>query len=228
MGKYKTRLESALKICRSGESLLRDSFSPVECKLIEKISKSLTYKQNQGSSAEVGFDDPLLGAPVYNNALGSANPKKNKACIIDRAINRLESLSTVNNDAKADKEQNYGRTQLVNKFTSALNENAARAAHCPLTFESQHFKRTENEPSKLNTARPSDMSFVFSSAQNSPVQSNLNDFNKPMNFVQISSLNFRLESAGGTQLQLSDARIAMNFSKLREIACSLRQRLLSN
>lgn len=228
MGKYKLRLENAVKLCRVDESLFRKSFAPIECRLIEKISKSLIYKQNQILTVDSENKNSPLDRYASSKTMTTVHFDKNKDCPLDSRLARRNSPHSIFDGEQERKEQTHRNSQTVRNVEAHFRSDEARKEFLPAEPKVLRLVRPEGLGCQVDGPRLSDLGPHTNLHQSNALSSTFPTCLGNGSFVQTMSFNFRVGASSEERGTLSDSEIQKNFSRLREFAAGLDRQCMSS
>lgn len=227
MAKYKMRLESAIKICRTDDMLFKKSYSPIECRLIEKISKSLLYKKNQGSSKDLKRRGASNGTHENDEPKINHNANNQQQDLTNYGLLHKESMNTIDEVAKQSITTEVNGLKLVNKCTPLLPQHSAMEARWSPIIQNSSLSQFDKYQYQNSITRPSDISSHMRNEHCANLSPILGPKTERNAFVQTAFFNFKLADANSMS-QLTDEQIKKNFVKLREIADRIARDCASN
>lgn len=226
MVKYKIRLENAIKLCRVDETLFKASFSTIECRLIEKISKSLIYKRNHALSVEHENKILYQDTAIFNGTISTVNMERIELGHNIPDMLRFGSMSSINERVRALAEHKDHNSKSINKISIPClpkDHPLTQLDECLFTINPSNsldcdFNNTHVSNANCQTINQTN-NHIYS------VVPRILDFNDYACTVNVS---LRLEAQQESGPRLSDSEIQRNFSILRKMAADFTKQCMSS
>lgn len=218
MGKYKQRLETAIRLCRNDEALFKKSVSANECKLVEKISKSLLYKESQGQNMDSRRKNIRKAMREFNSANTIKKDKDQVFCEHDSDVERRKSTETMIDGLINLDPPDYSKTALNQHLTPVFHKSSECYSQWSPQSNKANFTQVDKYHCHLNHTRPSEINSFLLNEHGINFTSNIQQIPADCKFMQAVALNFVVTPTGGSVRQLSDVQVDDNFFRLREIA----------
>lgn len=116
MFKYKLRLENATMLCNVDERLFKETFTPIERKLIDKIAKSAIYKPNNMTKRKPLCKNHATEPITLNGTMTTVTNVEKEVKIIPRLFPNKNGFQTIDNNCDDLKDQ---QVDILNNIISA-------------------------------------------------------------------------------------------------------------